>query len=357
MPGCSPDKEVWMAEILIPICAPYQGTAPSIAQPLVYAGPRASVLGRATIGRGAWLDEGSVIRADGHYVEIGADFHLGRHATVHIAHDDYPTHIGNRVTAGEGAVIHACDVGNDCVIDRGAIILDGSSVGAGTVLAANAVVYPRSTLAGGWLYAGNPAKPVRQVSQSELDSLHIKLRSKREAHGKAGARGLAVPDCFVAPSASVAGDVRTGEGVGIWYGCHLDAGAHHIDIGAGTNVQDNTVIHCETGPVLVEQDVTIGHNVTLAECRIARNSLIGIGSVLAPGTIVESDVLLAAGARTEPGQSLTGGHVWGGSPARPIGLMDARRRKILSANLPIYRRYAEIYRATRHDLLIAEGED
>lgn len=339
------------------ICAPYNGTPPRIAAPLAYAGPGAAVLGRATISRGAWLEAGSVIRADGHYVRIGEDFHLGSHATVHIAHDLYPTHIGNRVTAGEGAVIHACEVGDDCVVERGAIVLDGSKIGAGAVLAADAVVYPRTTLEGGWLYAGSPAKPVRQVSAEERDSLHGKLRSARLSHARAAPAGAARPECFVAPSATVAGDVRAGEGVGIWYGCRLDAGIHHIEIGAGTNVQDNTVIRCETGPVLLGPDITVGHNVTLVDCRVARDSLIGIGAVLAPGTIVESNVLVAAGTRTEPGQRLTGGQVWAGSPARPIGPMDARKREILRETLSIYRAYAGIFGATQHAPLNAEGEE
>ena len=334
------------------LIAPYMGTSPRIAGRLAYAGPGATVLGRATLGKGAWLGDFAVIRADGHYVEIGDDLHLGPHATVHIAHEVYPTHIGNRVTAGPGAVIHACDIGDDCVIERGAVILDGSEVGPGAVVSAGSVVYPRSKLDSGWLYTGSPAKPVAQVSAADLEAHHNRLRNAgASGAGAAGSAGAGTPDCFVAPSARLTGDVRAGEGVGIWYGCILNAGAYRIDIGAGTNVQDNSAITCEDGDAIIAGDVTIGHNVTLFDCRIETNSLIGIGSVIAPGTVVEEDVLVAAGTETEPGQRLTAGQLWGGRPARPIRPMADKMRKMMSKTLPTYRAYAQAFRDAAHDTL------
>lgn len=337
-----------MTDLPAAMISAYDGTSPAIAAPLAFAGPGAAVLGRATIGPGAWLGESAVVRADGHYVKIGEDFHLGDHATVHIAHDIHPTHIGNRVTAAACAVIHACDVGDDCVVGHRAVILDGSTVGPGAVLAANAVVFPRSTLEGGWLYAGSPAKPVARVTPQELEAHHRKLRSDRCSFTGGGASERTPLDVFVAPSALVLGDVRAGDGVGIWYGCHLDAGAHRIEIGAGTNVQDNSRITCVDSDVSIAPDVTIGHNVTLTDCRVEADSLVGIGAVLAPGTVVESDVLVAAGAETEPGQRLTSGQVWAGIPARAIGRMDERKRAMLSGTLPTYRDYAQRFRAEPH---------
>lgn len=334
------------------ITAPYLGTLPSLDGPLAFGGAGAVILGRARLGRDAWLDHCSVIRADGHDVDIGKDFHLGAHATVHIAHDVYPTRIGNRVTAGQGAVIHACTVGDGCVVDRGAIILDGSVIGAGAVISAGSVVFPRSELDGGWLYSGSPAKRVARVTPSELEAYHQNIRNTRNK-GPKRSHGLSSSslDCFVAPSAIVVGDVRVGEGVGIWYGCMLNAAGHSIHIGDGTNVQDNSSIICETGDVFIAADVTIGHNVSLVDCRVETGSLVGIGSVIAAGTVVESDVLVAAGAETEPGQRLTGGWVWAGRPARPIGRMDARKQAMLAGTLPTYRNYAAEFRRTPHTIL------
>jgi gamma-carbonic anhydrase len=337
-----------MPDHVPPLRAAYSGTSPRFRGDPAYAEEGAVVLGRATLGGGARLGAWSVIRADGHYVEIGEDFHLGGHATVHIAHDVHPTHIGDRVTAGNGAVIHACTVEDDCVVERDAIILDGSRIGPGAVIGPGSVVFPRSELEGGWLYSGSPAKPVARVSASELAGYRRKVRSEPSRTAPRGGGPQTGLTCFVAPSARVHGAVAVGDGVGIWYGCHLDAGAHRIRIGEGTNIQDNSRLMCDAGDMMVGADVTIGHNVTLSDCVIEPGSLIGIGSVIVSGTIVESDVLVAAGSRTEPGQRLTGGQVWAGRPARPIAQMDDRKRQMLAGTLPTYRDYAERFRVARH---------
>lgn len=329
------------------LMAPYLGVFPRIDGPLTFAGGGTVVLGRATLGKDAWLDAHSVIRADGHDVHIGDDFHLGEHATVHIAHDVYPTHIGHGVSAGRGAVIHACTVGDGCVFEGGAVILDGSIIGPGAVISAGSVVFPRSELEGGWLYSGSPAKPVARLTAPELEAMHMAVRRDRAKAPRKSGHATTL-DCFVAPSAYVSGDIRVGEGVGIWYGCTLDAAGHVIHIGDGTNIQDNSSILCENSDVVIAADVTIGHNVTLVDCRIETGSLVGIGSHIAAGTLVESDVLVAAGTRTLPGQRLTGGQVWAGNPARPLGPMDARKRAMLAGTLPTYRAYAAEFRKTVH---------
>ncbi len=340
-----------------PLRAAYAGTSPTLFGEPAFVGAGAVVLGRATLGDGAWLGAWSVIRADGHHVEIGDDVHLGDHATVHIAHDVYPTRIGNRVTVGPGAVIHACTVGNGCVVEREAVILDGSKIGAGAVISAGSTVFPRSELEGGWLYAGSPAKPVACVSVSEREAHHLKIRNQRAKAPTPGSGPEPALDCFVAPTARMHGSVSAGAGVGIWYGCVLDAGAHRITIGDGTNIQDNSVIICDAADIEIGADVTIGHNVGLTDCVVETASLVGIGSLIAPGTVVESDVLVAAGTQTEPGQRLTGGQVWAGRPARPIAPMDDRKRTMMAATLPTYRDYANRFREAPHLPLIRATED
>ena len=346
-----------MADYLQALQAPYNGTSPSFNGNPVHAAQGAVVLGRATLGGAAWLGAWSVIRADGHYIEIGEDFHLGAYATVHIAHEVYATHIGARVTAGNGSVIHACTVGDGCVIEREAIILDGSTIGSGAVVSAGSVVFPRSDLPGGWLYSGSPAKPVALLTASELEGYHQKIRNTGSKIETVEGGHQSVLDCFVAPSARVFGAVTVGEGVGIWYGCRLNAGDHHITVGDGTNIQDNSILVAEARDILIGPQVTIGHNVTLSDCIVETGSLIGIGALIAPGTYVESDVLVAAGTQTEPGQRLSSGMVWAGRPARPIAQMDDRKRKMLLQTLPTYRGYADRFRATPHQPLIQAREN
>lgn len=106
-----------------PLQLPYGETWPLLKSSPVYCGTRVSLLGRIEIGHRPWFGPGSVVRADGHFVRIGDDFRIGERSTVHISHNLLPTVIGSQVSAGRGAVIHACIVGDNCVIEDGSSIM------------------------------------------------------------------------------------------------------------------------------------------------------------------------------------------------------------------------------------------
>jgi len=322
----------------------YLGTAPKLAGPPRHAAVGHALVGRITLGRDAWLGAGALIRADGHYVDAGDDLQLGRGASVHIAHDVYPTLIGHRVTVGANAVVHACTVNDDNVIEEDVVILDGSVIESGSVLEAGSVVYPRSRLAGGWLYAGKPAKPLRELAPGELAARRSALRTRNEAaaadwHDSDGAATID-PTAFVANTAALRGRVSVAAESSIWYGCRLDAAGGEIAIGLRSNVQDNSVLAAAGGAIRIGVDSTIGHNVALASCTIGDRCLIGIGSRVAPGTVAEDDVFLAAGAVTTPGQVLTSGALWGGAPARKLTELDERKRAVVLETIVTYCDYA-----------------
>ena len=330
-----------------PVVLPYDHMWPQLDTGPRYAGAGAAVLGQVSLGAAAWLGERCVIRADGHHVRIGHNFHLGPRGTVHIFHELYPALVGNDVSAGENAVIHACEIGNRCVIGAGATILDGSVVQPDTIVAPASVVYPRSTLEGGWLYSGCPAKPLRAVTREQLGSEHARIRSASSTTGQSsaershsGATASLSTDTFVACTAELTGAICTETDASIWYSCQLDAGRSRILIGARTNIQDNTIIVCNEREVVIGEDVTIGHNATLTDCTVGARSLIGISALVARGTVVEDDVLLAAGAQTVPDQRLQGGWMWAGRPARRITPLDQARRDMMTQTIPIYCLYA-----------------
>jgi carbonic anhydrase/acetyltransferase-like protein (isoleucine patch superfamily) len=332
----------------------YLGTHPELAGPPRHAGANSAVVGRITLGRDAWLGAASVIRADGHYVRAGDDLTLGHGATIHIAHDVYPTVIGNGVTVGSNAVIHACEVRDGCIVEDGAVILDGCVIEAGAVIEAGSVVYPRTRLEGGHVYAGKPAKVQRAIDAAELANRRQQLRQRLAADPVERVTGSDEgPEldetAFVANTAVLSGHIVAGPRTSIWYGCELDAAGGEIVIRDRTNVQDNSVLRCTPGARMVlGQDTTIGHNVTMADCTIGDRCLIGIGSVVAPGTVVEDDVFLAAGAGTSPGQVLSAGHLYGGQPARVIAPLDERKRELIRHTIGTYCDYAaELARVQR----------
>jgi gamma-carbonic anhydrase len=328
-----------------PFVLPYASVVPQFATPAV-AGPGAAVLGRATIGARARFGASSVIRADGHFVRAGEDFVLGDRSTVHIAHDVYPAIIGDRVTVGVNAVIHACTVGNDVVVGDGAVILDGSVVADKVVIEPHSIVFPRSELAGGKLYAGMPARPVRDLRSGEVEEIAAHLR-------EAGSEPPAAPgsaersfdeSTFVAATARLRGRVAAAQNSSIWFGCDLDADGGEILIGENTNIQDNTRIRCRPGHrFTIDAGSTIGHNVTLGDCTIGARSLIGIGAVVANGTIVEDDVFLAAGAETTEGQILESGFLWGRRPAIKMVSLDKAKRDLIAMTVEHYCNYARAF--------------
>lgn len=334
----------------------YGGVTPRFASAPVCTGAGVAVLGRVTVGHGACFGTCALVRADGHDVRIGDDFHMGAHATVHIAHDLYPADIGTGVTAGSGSVIHACTVHDGCHVGAGAIILDGAVVHEGAALAPQALVFPRTVLAGGWLYAGAPATAVRQLDEGELADLHAASRAQADTVEKAseGACRAAPPagadgGLFVAANARLTGRIDISAGASVWFGCIFEGGNMGMTIGRNTNIQDNSVLRAVSGSLRIGCDTTIGHNVTMTDCTVGDRSLIGIGAVVAQGTRIGDDVLLAAGAQTTPGQNLEAGWLYGGSPAKRMRPLDRSKRDMIAAIWPTYCSYARNYATAQRD--------
>lgn len=108
---------------------------------------------------------------------------------------------------------------------------------------------------------------------------------------------------YVDVSAQIIGDVHIGEESSVWCNAVLRGDMYYIRIGNRTNVQDNSVIHTRTGihPTILEDEVTVGHNVTLHGCHVERGSLIGIGSIVLDDVRVGAKSLVAAGSLLSPG--------------------------------------------------------
>jgi gamma-carbonic anhydrase len=339
-----------------PHILPYGDIAPSFASAPVRAGVAAAVLGRVTVGRNAWLGALSVVRADGHFVRVGDDFHLGSRSTLHINHEIFPCIVGDRVSVGRNACVHACTVGSDVVVGDGVVILDGATVEDNVVLEPGSTVFPNKTVPGGFVYAGSPAKPVRPLAPREVAELRATMardhggESVRLSRSAIAAASQVHPSVFIASTAAVKGRLVAAEASSIWYSNDLDAGEATISIGARTNIQDNTTIRCSTPQgVGIGHDSTVGHNVSLEDCTIGSGSLIGIGSVVAKGTVVEDRVLLAAAARTTPGQVLESGWMYGGSPARQLSRLDEAKHTLIDIIIGQYCQYARDFLAAERD--------
>lgn len=127
-------------------------------------------------------------------------------------------------------------------------------------------------------------------------------------------------DCFVAPGASVIGDVVIGAGSSVWFGCVVRGDVHEIRIGERTNIQDGTIVHVTGGKLgtYIGSDITIGHGAILHACTLQDACFIGMGATILDGVVVESGAMVAAGAVVTPGKRVLRGELWGGNPARKL---------------------------------------
>lgn len=127
------------------------------------------------------------------------------------------------------------------------------------------------------------------------------------------------PTAFVAPGATVIGNVTVGEEASIWFGAVLrgDEPDHEIRIGARTSIQDNCVIHVSArGATVIGEDVTVGHGAILESCVVGRGALIGMNAVVLQGATVGEQALVAAGSVVPDGGEVPARHMAAGTPAR-----------------------------------------
>jgi len=128
-----------------------------------------------------------------------------------------------------------------------------------------------------------------------------------------------IPDsAYVDPSAQIIGDVQLGEQSSVWCNAVLRGDMYYIRVGNRSNIQDNCVVHTRTGekPTILEDEVTVGHSVTLHGCYIEQGSLIGIGSIVLDDARVGARSLVAAGSLITPGTIIPPQSLVMGSPAR-----------------------------------------
>ena len=126
------------------------------------------------------------------------------------------------------------------------------------------------------------------------------------------------PSAYIAENASIIGDVTIGENSSVWFGCVLRGDVNYIRIGSRTNIQDLSVIHVSSKdfPTILEDEVTVGHNVTLHACYVETGSLVGIGAIVMDGARIGRDSLVAAGSLVTPGTNIPPRSLVMGSPAK-----------------------------------------
>ncbi|XP_071731500.1 gamma carbonic anhydrase 1, mitochondrial-like [Rutidosis leptorrhynchoides] len=157
-------------------------------------------------------------------------------------------------------------------------------------------------------------------------------------------------DAFVAPSASIIGDVKVGAGSSIWYGCVLRGDVNSISIGSGTNIQDHSLVHVaksnlpgKVHPTVIGDNVTVGHSAVLHGCTVEDEAFVGMKATLLDGVVVEKHGMVAAGALVRQDTRIPAGEVWGGNPAKFLRKLTDKEIAFISESATNYAKLAEAH--------------
>ncbi|MGE8523812.1 MAG: gamma carbonic anhydrase family protein [Acinetobacter pseudolwoffii] len=160
--------------------------------------------------------------------------------------------------------------------------------------------------------------------------------------------------CYVDPMGIVVGDVVLAENVSVWPFAVIRGDVNHIRIGKNSNVQDHSMLHVshkkadkpEGSPLIIGEDVTIGHHVKLHGCTIGNRVLVGIGTIILDDVIVEDDVMIGAGSLVPPNKVLESGYLYVGSPVKKVRPLTDKEKAFLPYSAQNYvkvsRNYLEI---------------
>ena len=166
---------------------PFQNFHPNIHKS-VYIDSQACIIGQVEIGKDCSVWPMVVIRGDVNFIKIGYNTNIQDGSILHVTHKgDYsngsPLIIGNNVTIGHGAIIHACTIKNNCLIGMGATLMDDCVIESNSIIAAGSLVPPNKHIKTGELWLGNPAKKVKNLDAGSIEKLkysamnYVKLKN------------------------------------------------------------------------------------------------------------------------------------------------------------------------------------
>jgi len=139
-------------------------------------------------------------------------------------------------------------------------------------------------------------------------------------------------DCFIAPNASIIGEVEMGKNVSIWFGAIIRGDVNSIKIGNYSNIQDGVVIHgtYEKASTHIGEYVSIGHSSIIHGCTIHNHVLVGMGSIIMDGCKIEPYCIIGAGSLVLENSNFESGYIYAGSPAKKIKMISDQQRELLN---------------------------
>ena len=317
----------------------YQGVNPSIASGCDLD-PLSWVIGNVALKEDVLLSQRSVLRGDGENIKVGKGVVFLPRSTVHIATELLGAIIGDNSIIGRYSLIHACTLGKSVLVGDQAVIMDGSVIGNNCLVHANTLVPPGKTFPNNVVISGSPAKVVEKIDTDKILKYREELLNEQFFGNSIlranliGGDPLAVLSlkpwidypigkktisnaAFVAPDSLIRGKVIIGDRVSIWFATVLSSiSPGFIEVGEGTNIQDNTIIDAGKKVLKIGKRVTVGHNVRLGACRIGDDCLIGMGCTVEDGAIIEDGAFVGAKALILKDTIVKSNTIFAGRPAK-----------------------------------------
>jgi carbonic anhydrase/acetyltransferase-like protein (isoleucine patch superfamily) len=142
----------------------------------------ATLIGDVEIGKNCSIWYNAVLRGDVHYIKVGNNTNIQDNAVVHATYKKSPTNIGNNVTVAHGAIVHGCTIRDNVMIGMNAVVLDDVIVESNTIIAAGSVVTKGTIVESGCVYAGIPAKKIKEISKELLEGEIIRIANAYEMY-------------------------------------------------------------------------------------------------------------------------------------------------------------------------------
>lgn len=148
----------------MPVILPVKGIEPKFGDNCFIA-PNATIVGEVVMGNDCSIWFNAVLRGDVNFIRMGNKVNVQDGAIIHCTYQKYGTTIGNNVSIGHNAIVHGCVIQDNVLVGMGAIVMDNAQIGSNSIIAAGAVVLENTIVEPGTIYAGIPAKKVKDISQ------------------------------------------------------------------------------------------------------------------------------------------------------------------------------------------------
>lgn len=151
----------------MPVILPVHNIHPSFGKD-VFIAPNATIVGDVVAGDDCSFWFNAVVRGDVHYIKMGDKVNVQDNAVIHGTFEKSPTNIGNNVSIGHNAIVHGCTIHDNVLIGMGAIVMDQAVIGSNSIIAAGAVVLEGTVVPEGCIYAGVPAKKMKDITADKI---------------------------------------------------------------------------------------------------------------------------------------------------------------------------------------------